>query len=738
MSTAGDAGGLVARLPAFKRLRMTARPRRIPFVQQLTDTECGVACLAMVLAYLGKSVARDDVRGVLAAGRDGTTARKMILAAQHFGLRARAVKLKLEALAHLAPGAILHWGFNHFVVFERVGGRGVDIVDPAVGGRRVPLEEVSRLFTGVALVFEPSERFEPGAAAKGRRPVHQVLLASGSWARIFTTSFFLQLLALAFPLLTGAVVDRVVPRADRHLLLVVSAGLASIVCFHFLASMVRSHLLLKLRAVFDARMTASFLDHLISLPYAFFQRRSAGDLMMRLNSNTTIREILTAGVLSALLDGAMVLLYLVLLLLVSATLGAVVIALGALQIAAVLLVRPKQKEINATLLTKQARLQGYQIEMLAGMETLKGMGCEQRAEVHWSDLFVEVLNTSLRSGRLSALSESVSATVSMGAPLIVLLIGASQVLSGALSLGSMLALNTFAVGLLNPLSSLVATAAQLQLLDGYAERIDEVIRAPVEQEPTAARAPHQLRGAIELDRVSFRYGPLEPLVVDDVSVRVAPGQLVAIVGRSGSGKSTLASLLLGLYVPSSGRVLYDGANLRELELRSVRRQLGIVSQRPYLFGTSIRDNIAFSDPDLPFEAVQRAAERAQIHDEIAEMPMGYETLLLDGGGSLSGGQRQRVALARALVREPAILLLDEATSALDAITERKVQEQLASLRCTRIVIAHRLSTIRDADVILVMDQGRLVERGTHAELLAQQGLYAELIAGQLAAHEEVI
>ncbi|WP_438035810.1 peptidase domain-containing ABC transporter [Sorangium sp. So ce204] len=738
MTAAGDTGGLAARLPAFKRLRMTARPRRIPFVQQLTDTECGVACLAMVLAYLGKSVGREEVRAVLAAGRDGTSARKIVQAAQHFGLRARAVKLKLEALAHLAPGAILHWDFNHFVVFERLGGRGVDIVDPAVGGRRVPLEEASRLFTGVALVFEPSERFEPRAAAKGRRPVHQVLLASGSWARIFTTSFFLQLLALAFPLLTGAVVDRVVPRADRHLLLVVSVGLASIVCFHFLASMVRSHLLLKLRAIFDARMTASFLDHLISLSYAFFQRRSAGDLMMRLNSNTTIREILTAGVLSALLDGAMVLLYLFLLLLVSATLGAVVIALGALQIAAVLLVRPKQKEINAALLTKQARLQGYQIEMLAGMETLKGMGCEQRAEVHWSDLFVEVLNTSLRSGRLSALSESVSATVSMGAPLIVLLIGASQVLSGALSLGSMLALNTFAVGLLNPLSSLVATAAQLQLLDGYAERIDEVIRAPVEQEPTAARAPHQLRGAIELDRVSFRYGPLEPLVVDDVSVRVAPGQLVAIVGRSGSGKSTLASLLLGLYAPSSGRVLYDGANLRELELRSVRRQLGIVSQRPYLFGTSIRDNIAFSDPDLPFEAVQRAAERAQIHDEIAKMPMGYETLLLDGGGSLSGGQRQRVALARALVREPAILLLDEATSALDAITERKVQEQLASLRCTRVVIAHRLSTIRDADVILVMDQGRLVERGTHAELLVQQGLYAELIAGQLAAHEEVI
>ena len=266
---------------------------------------------------------------------------------------------------------------------------------------------------------------------------------------------------------------------------------------------------------------------------------------------------------------------------------------------------------------------------------------------------------------------------------------------------------------------------------GHARSHGDVRETPLEQAPGQTRLAPKLNGCIDIDHVSFRYGPLEPLVVDDVSLHIEPGQLVAIVGRSGSGKSTLASLLVGLYSPTSGRILYDGSNLCDLEFRSVRRQLGIVTQRAYLFGSSIRANITLSDPDIPFDDVVEAAKCAQIHDEIIQMPMGYETLLIDGGGSISGGQRQRIALARALVRRPAILLLDEATSALDAISERRVQAGLDGLACTRLVIAHRLSTVIRADVILVMDRGRLVEQGSHEQLLARGGIYTELVAGQL-------
>jgi ABC-type bacteriocin/lantibiotic exporter with double-glycine peptidase domain len=318
-------------------------------------------------------------------------------------------------------------------------------------------------------------------------------------------------------------------------------------------------------------------------------------------------------------------------------------------------------------------------------------------------------------------------TLQMGSPLVVLVYGTYQVLQGHLSLGAMLAAAALATGFLEPLAGLVATGLQVQLTRSYMERINDVLDTPREQEGETVAPARHLAGHVRAEALSFAYGSLAPPVVRDVSLEVMPGQRLGIAGRSGSGKSTLAHLLLGFYSPSSGRILFDGTELTELEVHSLRRQLGIVTQRPYLFGSSIRENIALADPDIPLEAVVEAATLACIHDEIVAMPMGYDTLLLDGGASLSGGQQQRIALARAVVHRPAILLLDEATSDLDTVTERSVLEHLDSLGCTTIVIAHRMSTIRNADLILVMDQGRVVERGTHDELIASSGAYRQLV-----------
>ncbi len=304
-------------------------------------------------------------------------------------------------------------------------------------------------------------------------------------------------------------------------------------------------------------------------------------------------------------------------------------------------------------------------------------------------------------------------------------------LSGELSLGSMLALDALAIGFLAPLGTLVGTASQLQILGTYLDRLDDVFDTPPEADFERLVDVSSLSGAIRLEDVSFRYGERSPLVVRDVSLDIQAGQFIAIVGPSGSGKSTLATLLVALYAPTSGRVLYDGRDLASLNPRAVRRKMGIVVQKPYLFASSVRSNIALADPSLPLDTIMEAAKAASVHDEIMAMPMQYETLVRDGGSALSGGQRQRLALARALAHKPSIMLLDEATSSLDAVTEARVQATLETMRCTRVVIAHRLSTIMAADVILMMKDGRIVEQGTHPELLARRGAYYELVNAQI-------
>ena len=724
---------LMNRFPALRRLGLPGGGGHIPFIQQMDANDCGAACLAMVLAQHGKAVRLHEVREVLGSGRDGASALTILGAARWYGLLSRGVSLETEDLDYLSPGSILHWNFRHFVVFERLGRGWVDILDPAKGRRRVPFEQLRKAFTGVALLFEPGEGFVK--QARQERPVFrhlkQLLFQSGLLTRILITSALVQLFALGLPALTGALTDKVVPRGDVSLLILLCVAMGSLVGFQFLASMVRAYLLLRLRTEMDARMTLGFLAHMVELPYAFFQRRPPGDLMNRLNSNATIRELLTSGALSGLLDGSLVVLYLTVLFLASAPLAWLVLGIGAAQVGVFVWSRRRQSELMSRSLEAEAKSQAYQVEFLIGMENLKAMGGEHRAMDHWSGMFVDVLNISLLRGQLNSLTDAMMSAMRLGAPLVVMCFGAWQVLQGALTLGGMLALNAVAMGFLSPLSHLVSTLMQMQLLGSYFERIHDVLDTPPEQEAGRVRRSHALGGRICLEKVSFRYGPHAPLVTRGVSVEVQPGQMVAIVGRSGAGKSTLAHLLLGMYLPTEGRILYDGVDLTELELRSVREQVGIVMQSPALFSSSIRSNIALADPSLSMESVVDAARLAQLHEEILSMPMGYESLLLERGASLSGGQRQRLALARALVRKPAILLLDEATSALDSITESQVHHALASLRCTRIVIAHRLSTVVNADLILTLDNGALVEAGTHEELLARGGVYAALVSAQL-------
>jgi ABC-type bacteriocin/lantibiotic exporter with double-glycine peptidase domain len=707
------------------------RGAEVPFVPQLTPTDCGAACLAAALEFHGKHVPIHEVRAVLGGGRNGVNAKQLLSAARAFGFNARGVAIDPNKLKYLPPGSVLHWELAHFVTFERLDKAGVVIVDPAVGRRKLTVPQVAKSLSGVALVLEPGDRFVPQKKQRGdrlKRYREWMFGVRGVWGRVITTSFFLQLIALATPGLMGALVDKVVPRSDSQLLYSIGAGFLSIASFFFLSNLLRARLLLELRTKVEVRMSLDFVDHLLALPYGFFQARTTGDLLMRLSSQNAIRELLTTGALSALLDGALVVLYFLLLLGLSPKLALVALVIVALQIATYLFTSKRNMQLVVEGLAAQSRLEAYQVEMLSGIETLKSMGATDRSMARWSDLYVDALNRSISRGNLDGTFQALLGTLRFIGPIALMLIGAHEVLEGTLSLGTMLGLSALGSGFLEPVANLVGTGMKLTQLTGYMDRLEDVLETPREALVHTHRArTAKLQGRVQVEGLSFKY-PSEPEpTLSDVTFRVEPGECVAIVGASGSGKSTLARLLAGLYEPLTGVIAVDGVDLRRADLGVLREQLGIVTQDTRLFSGTIRDNVALFEPTVPPEAIEQACTIACLHDTIEAMPMGYDTMLADGGSSLSGGQRQRLSLARALVRDPSILVLDEATSALDTVTEHGVQQNLRKLRCTRIVVAHRLSTIVEADKIIVLDAGRVAAIGRHANLLASCPAYAKLV-----------
>jgi len=712
--------------------RTPARKRKIPFVPQLTPNDCGVACLSSALSFHGKHVPINELRGALGSGRNGVTAKRLLQVARTYGLRAQGVKVEPDTLQFLPRGSILHWDLSHFVVFEQLRGAKLSIVDPAAGRRTLLLAEAEKSLSGVALVLEPGADFVPVLPSRSPRFARYVRWIFGVrdiWSRLLWTSLALQLLALALPGVMGVLVDKVVPRGDTDLLNLISAGFLSVSSFFFLSTFLRARLLLQLRTQVEARMSLEFVEHLLALPYSFFQQRSTGDMMMRMSSQAQIRELLTTGALSALLDGTLVIVYCALLAMGAPKLALIAFAVACLQAAICVFASRRNAAMMAENLTVQARLESYQVEMLAGMETLKCMGVEERVSERWARLYVNVLNRALERGELGVLFQSVVGVLRFGGPLLLMLAGAYSVLDGSLSLGAMLSLSALGAGFLEPVTKLVGTAMQLSELTSYMARIEDVLDSP--PEPACADGVStELAGGICAQGLCFRYPGEVRRVLESVDLDVWPGQCVAIVGASASGKSTLARLFSGLYRPESGSLLFDDVEFSRWNLSSLRARLGIVSQDTKLFSGTIRDNITLFDEGVHLDDVKSAAELACLHEEICAMPMGYDTVLADGGSSLSGGQRQRLALARALVRHPRVLVLDEATSALDTVTEGRVQAKLRALRCTRIVIAHRLSTVIEADKIVVLDAGRIVAVGRHAELLVSCGAYQNLVQAQ--------
>lgn len=710
--------------------------KRVLNQSQMGIVECGAACLAMILTYHGRKTSVAEVREKCGVGRDGLSALAIVRVARSYGFRVRAVSVTEQDFRFVPLPAIVHWNFNHFLVVERWSPSYVDVVDPGFGPRHVTAEEFHNSFTGVVITFEPGTTFErrntPAKMTLRTYAANYVKHSPMAFLQIIAASLLLQGVGLAVPFLTEVVVDQIVPYGMSDIFITLGIGILIVLAFQFIMTLLRGTVLLYLQTRIDMRMMLNFFEHLLLLSMRFFQQRSSGDILSRMNSNLIIRDTISNQLISTVLDGSFVLVYFFILLSQSWMFSALVLLIGLFQVVLLLATARLIHSLSSRELAAQGKAQGYMAEALVGMTTLKAMGAEHRALERWSNLFFEQMNISVRRNYLSTLLSAIQTTVRAFAPLALLWFGTWQVLSGTLQVGTMLALNALGAAFLMPLATLINSGQSLQLIHSHLERIADVLEAEPEQDRSNVQLPPQLTGNVRLEQVSFQYDTYAPFVLRNINLDIRAGQRVAIVGRTGSGKSTLGSLLLGLYLPTQGEVFYDDTPLRNFNYEAVRAQFGVVIQNASIFSGSICSNITLSNPGIELEFVMKAAQMAAIHDEIMRMPMAYETYVSESGNALSGGQRQRLALARALVHTPALLLLDEATSSLDVLTEQVIERNLRDLACTQIIIAHRLSTIRKADIILVLDQGEIVERGSHEELLKQNGYYAQLIQSQLA------
>jgi ABC-type bacteriocin/lantibiotic exporter with double-glycine peptidase domain len=716
----------------YGRLSGRLGNKRVPVIFQLNAVECGAACLAMILSYYGRNTRVSECRKLMGIGRDGVSARQITETARHFGLTPTAMGIADHtAFAEIPLPAILHWEGKHFVVLEKWSPKSIEIVDPAMGRTQINYSEFAKLFSGVAITFAPSTTFKTKEAefqwGIWRKSLQQVMMARGFWVRVLVLSLILQGLGVVLPWINQILIDEVLPSQNINWLWGLAVGAAGLVLSLSLMGYARSRILIHLYTKIDREMMSGFFMHLLSLPFQFFQQRNSGDLMMRLGSNSTIRDTLTSELFATLLDAVLAVTYFVILLYNASWMLIVVGVFVVIETLITFFTDAKMRYLAQRNIVAESEMRSYLIESLTGIATVKTSGIENRVMSRWRELFDKQMTAYLRSSQLGLGVSSVLDLVRSAAPTLLMILGVAQVMQGELTLGRMTALNTFAMSLLSPLLSIVSKMRDFRMLTVHVERIADVMLEPPEQEQTSDKKVFRLRGAIMLRNVCFRYSTYAPWVLRNVSVYVKPGQKIGIVGGTGSGKSTLAKLMLGLHPATEGTVYFDAFSLKNINHQMLRAQCGVVLQDPFLFSGSIRDNITISNDKIPLKQVVWAAKMACIHDEIMQMPMQYDTRVAEGGSGFSGGQIQRLVLARALVNRPAVLLLDEATSHLDSLTEANVEENLNRLACTRIVIAHRLSTIRNADQIFVMEQGQIVEQGTHEYLVALDQRYANMV-----------
>ncbi|MBR5427525.1 MAG: NHLP family bacteriocin export ABC transporter peptidase/permease/ATPase subunit [Clostridia bacterium] len=712
---------------------------KTPVVMQMEALECGAACITMIMAYYSLWIPLEQVRRDCGVSRDGSKALNMLKAARSYGMDARGYKFELEDLKeHATFPCIVHWNFNHFIVLNGFRGNKVYINDPAKGSIVIPMEDFDKGYTGICLMFKPTESFVPSGKKKSILGFVRKRMQGTLAAVVFTalTTIILSLMSLINSGFTRVFMDQVLPGGHDDWLFPVIAGMSGLAVIQIVVSWLNVVYSLRINGKLASVGETSYMWRVLHLPMEFFSQRLAGDILQRKSTNAGIASSIVNMVAPLLINTVMVIFYLVVMLRYNVMLTLVGISSMVINIALSRFISSKRINISRVMMRDQSKLTSATMSGISLIETIKASGAENGFFQKWAGYQARVNTQNIRFTRMNMAYGLLPSLVQKAADISILILGVLLVMKGQFTVGMVLVFQGFLSSFTAPAMQLIGAGQTIQEMRTQMERIEDVMEYPISEtalqtsDAEEDKEYEKLSGEIELKNVTFGYAPLDAPLITDFSMKIPQGGCVAFVGTSGCGKSTLAKLISGLYSPWSGEILFDGKPINEIDRNIFTGSLAVVDQDIMLFEDTVANNISMWDKSIEDYEITLAARDAQIHDAIVKRDGGYLCRLQAGGTGFSGGEKQRLEIARVLAQDPTMIIMDEATSALDAKTEFDVVRSIKDRGVTCIVIAHRLSTIRDCDEIIVLDHGRVVERGTHEELLRLNGVYTKLVTSE--------
>jgi len=712
------------------------RIAKVPVVMQMEALECGAASLCMILAYHGKWIPLEQVRADCGVSRDGSSAKNILRAARSFGLKAQGFRMEPSTLKEIELPVIIHWNFNHFLVLNGFKKGKAVLNDPARGNVEVSMEEFDKSFTGVVLRFEKTEEFVAEGKPKSvwqfaRKRLKGTLVP---FMFVVITGILTAGVGIITPTFSRIFIDNILSGKNPDWLGAFIIFMVVTLLFQFVIGIVEAVYLLKIQGMLSVSANAMFMWHVLRLPVEFFSQRYIGDVAARQSSNETIAYTLIGKLAPVFLNICMLFFYLIIMLNYSILLTAVGIVTTLLNIVTFRWISQKRVNMSRILQRDAGKLSGVTVSGIEMIETIKASGAENGFFERWAGYQAKQNNAQVTFTKTNQYLGAIPSLLQQLANIAILMIGVYLILDGKFTIGTLMAFQGFLTAFLKPVNELIEVGQSFQEMRSSMERVEDVMNykpdvedADLKDEKEMDENYNKLYGNINIKNITFGYNRLSPPLIENFSMNLKPGSRVAFVGGSGSGKSTLAKIISGLYKPWDGEILLDEEPIDKINRSVLTGSLAVVDQEVVLFEDTILNNLTLWDTSIEQTTIVLAAKDAQIHEDIMQREGGYEHIIKEGGKNFSGGQRQRFEIARALAQEPTIIILDEATSALDAKTELDIMDSIKARGITCIIVAHRLSTIRDSDEIIVLDKGKVAERGTHEDLMKLGGVYTRLI-----------